>query len=247
MYFSGQGKLKIAPRVNGVIGAYRWVGNVPEFKPAFAVQKLEHKESWSGQRLLDKTIIQENKATFSATLEEWSKENLALAVRALLQTVAAGNKTGVASPAALAVGDEWALPDQNVSAVAVTDSAGTPTTVNPAHYRVDPVFGTITILNLASYVLPLHAAYAHGAVDSVPFFTAGGAEVAVRFEGVNTADNNSPVFAEFYRIELDPAKELGLITQDLGSFALEGTALIDPDKEDDPVFGKFGRLVYLRT
>ena len=246
MYFSGQGKLKVAPRVNGVVGAFRWVGNVPEFKPAFAVQKLEHKEAWSGQRLLDKTIIQENKATLSATLEDWSKENLALAVRALMTNVPAGTATDRLSPAALVVGDEWALPHQKVSTVVITDSAGVPATlVATTDYTVDLVFGVVTIVNLGAYVLPLKAAYAYAEVDSLAFFSAGGSEVAVRFEGVNTANNNSPVFAEFYRIELDPTKELGLITEELGQFVLEGTALIDPDKEDDPVFGRFGRFVDL--
>ena len=63
MYFSGQGKLKIAPIVAGIIaGGYRWVGNVPDFKPAFANTKLDHKESYTGQRLTDKTITTELKS-----------------------------------------------------------------------------------------------------------------------------------------------------------------------------------------
>ena len=60
MYFSGQGKLKIALIVVGVLAAgYRWVGNVPDFKPAFATSKNEHKESYTGQRLPDKTLTTE--------------------------------------------------------------------------------------------------------------------------------------------------------------------------------------------
>ena len=67
MYFSGQGKLKVAPIVGGIIAAgYRWVGNVPDFKPAFAASKNDHKESYTGQRLTDKTLTTELNSTFSA-------------------------------------------------------------------------------------------------------------------------------------------------------------------------------------
>ena len=62
---------------------------------------------------------------------------------------------------------------------------------------------------------------------------------------MNTADNNKKVLAEIYRVALDPTKDLGLISNDLGKFQLEGNALVDPTKPDDLVFGRFGRLVYL--
>ena len=31
MYFSGQGKVFVAPLVNGLPGEFRWVGDVPDF------------------------------------------------------------------------------------------------------------------------------------------------------------------------------------------------------------------------
>jgi hypothetical protein len=65
-YFSGQGKVYVAPLVNGLPGAFRWVGNVPDFKPTFETSKIEHKESYSGQRLLDKVITTENKSKITA-------------------------------------------------------------------------------------------------------------------------------------------------------------------------------------
>ena len=57
---------------------------------------------------------------------------------------------------------------------------------------------------------------------------------------------NPKVLVEIYRVALDPTKDLGLITNDLGKFQLEGNALVDSTKPDnDLVFGKFGRMVYL--
>lgn len=248
MYFSGQGKVFVAPLVNGLPGEFRWVGNVPDFKPSFDTNKIEHKESYTGQRLLDKVITTENKAKVSAELEDWSKENLALAVRGKTNTIASGAVTSAApdtSPAALVAGSIWALKHQKVSAVVIKDSSGSPVTVDSADYTVDADFGTVTILDVTGYTLPLKAEYSYASVDNIAFFTQPIAEVAIRFEGVNTADNNKKVLAEIYRVALDPTKDLGLISNDLGKFQLEGNALVDPTKPDDLVFGRFGRLVYL--
>lgn len=249
MYFSGQGKLFVAPIVAGVPGQFRWVGNVPDFKPAFDTSKIEHKESYSGQRLLDKVITTENKSTISAELEDWSKENLALAVRGQSNSLTGGSVAGAqadVSPATMAAGDIWALSHQKVSAVVVKDSAGSPATlVVGDDYTVDATFGTITIVDTTGYTLPLKAEYTYATVDVVAFFTQPIQEVAVRFEGVNTADGNKKVLVEIYRVALDPTKELGLITDDLGKFTLEGNALVDSTKTNDLVFGQFGRMVYL--
>ncbi len=246
MYFSGQGKLKIAPIVAGVIAAgYRWVGNVPDFKPAFAASKNDHKESYSGQRLTDKTLTTELKSTFTATLEDWSPENLALATRGNVQKTTAGSVAAEASPATLSVGETWLLDNGNISALTITDSAASPVTVDPDQYKADLAYGTIELLDLTGITLPLTASYTKGVVEVVPFFTEPIKEVAVLFEGINTADENKKVRAELYRVALDPTKELGLITEAFGQFMIEGTAMIDNTKGDDPLFGKFGRMVYL--
>lgn len=245
-YFSGQGKLKLAPIVNGIVASgHRWVGNVPDFKPAFAATKLDHKESYTGQRLPDKSLTTELKSTFSATLEDWSPENVALATRGTAQKTTSGAVTNELSPAVLREGETWYLKNGNVTALVITDSASTPVTVDTADYTVDAAYGAITIVDPSGYTLPLKAAYTKGVVDVVPFFTEAVKEVSLVFEGINTADENKKVRAELYRVALDPTKEMGLITEQFGQFVLEGTALIDSTKGEDPLFGKFGRMVYL--
>lgn len=244
MYFSGQGKLKIAPIIAGVIASgYRWVGNVPDFKPAFAATKLEHKESYTGQRLPDKSITSELKATFTASLEDWSPENMALATRGSVKKTTSGAIADELSPALMAAGDTWLLNHSNITALVVTDAAAA--TVAPADIEVDLAYGTVTLKNVGAHTFPLKASYTSGVVSVVPFFTEAAKEVALLFEGINTADGNRKVRAELYRVALDPTKELGLISENFGQFTLEGTALIDETKGEDPLFGKFGRMVYL--
>jgi hypothetical protein len=249
-FFSGQGEVSVAAitYINNIpsVGAYRTVGNVPDFMPKFDVSKKEKKESTSGQRLTVKTILTENKSSFDATFDDWSKENLALATMGTPNTVASGTVTAEASPAGLMVGDIWALKRQKVSALVIKDSAATPATVSPTKYQLlDADFGTVKILDVTGLTLPLTASYSAAAVDSVSFFTAPIAEVAVRFQGVNTADGNRKCLVELYRVSLDPTKELGLISDDFEGIKMSGNLLVDTSKPVDAVMGQFGRIIYL--
>jgi len=245
-FFSGQGEVSVAPIVSGKAGAFRKVGNVPDFKPKFDISKKEKKESGSGQRLTVATIITENKSSFDATFDDWSKENLALATNGTATAIAAGTVTNEPSPDNLVVGDIWALKRQKITALVIKDSATTPATVATSKYRIiDADYGTVEILDVTGLTLPLTASYSAAAVDSVSFFTAPIAEVAVRFEGVNTADGMKKCLVELYRVALDPTKELGLITDDFEGIKMSGNLLVDITKPKDPVLGQFGRIVYL--
>lgn len=245
MYFSGQGKVLVAALIAGVPGAFRWIGNVPDFAPKFETTKKEHKEAWSGQRLTDKNLPTENKSSFSATLEDWSKENLAMVTRGTSVKTTAGAVAGEASPAALAVGEIWALKNAKITTLVITDSTGSPVTVDAADYTADLDYGTVVMKDLTGYTLPLKAAYTKTVVEMVTFFTEGVTEVAVRFEGINTADGNKKVLCELYKVALDPTQELGLITEDFGKFVMGGNVLADATKSADPLMGQFGRMVYV--
>lgn len=49
----------------------------------------------------------------------------------------------------------------------------------------------------------------------------------VRFEGLNTAENNQPVIIEVFRFSSDPLKELDLISDAVQQFTLDGSVLAD--------------------
>lgn len=55
----------------------------------------------------------------------------------------------------------------------------------------------------------------------------GLSEVWMRFEGLNTAEDNKPVVIEVFRVVTDPLKELAMISDTIANFALEGSALLD--------------------
>jgi hypothetical protein len=248
MYFSGQGKISIAAldASTGLPGAFRWLGNIPDFTPKFETSKTEHKESWSGQRLTDKALATENKASFSGTLEDWSKENLALVTKSALAAIEAGAVTNEVAPTGLVAGDVWALKNPGITSLVITDSTGSPLTLSlTTDYTADLDYGTVTIVDPSGFVQPFKAAYTKTALDVVPFFTEGTKEVALRFEGINTADENKKVLVELYRISIDPTEELPLITEEFGQFTVNGNCLIDATKGEDELFGKFGRMIYI--
>jgi hypothetical protein len=243
-YYSGQGKLFVVERLaGGVKGKMRWVGNVPELALRFEIDALEHKESWSGARVTDVRITRENKAGVTFTIERFDRDNLALALWGLGTAVAGAAVTAEVLPTGLIVGDAASLAHPKVSAVTVKDSAGTPATVDAAHYTLDADQGVITILNLASYTQPFTVDYTYAGYDRVTMYTGAQPEVWLHFAGLNTADANKPVVVELYKVRLDPLNELGIINDELAQMQLEGSALADDTKIADTALGQFGRIL----
>jgi hypothetical protein len=244
-YFSGQGKVFIAEVVNGVAGPLRSVGNTPMLKFDLKVKTLEHQESTSGQRLTDFRLDQGSTASITADLEEFTPENLARVLRGAPVTIAAGSVTAEALPAGLVAGDFVALKKTNVSSVVVKDSAGTPATlVAGTDYVLNEAHGSLQILNVGTYVQPFKVDYANGPAVSSPMFTAGRKTYFVRFEGLNTANDDKPVLVEFYKFQMDPAG-LELISDNMSKFTINGTALYDDTKPKDGELGQFGRVVQI--
>jgi len=244
-YFRGRGKLFVAPIVDNVVGSFRWFGNVPAFGPTFNTTTIQHKESYSGIDAVDLRLPTENVMNISAELEVFNRENIALATRSKLKVLASGVGFLSTSPLVLKVDDIWVLPHQSVKNVVVNDSAVTPVVVDSTDYVLDLVFGTVTVVDPVGYTLPWKITYDTDEVEIMAIFSQPLQEVALRFQGINIAMANRPIAAEIYRVALDPTKEFGLITSgDLGKIQLEGTALVDPSKPADDIWGQFGRLIY---
>lgn len=247
--FSGQGKIFVASRVGGNPVNARFVGNVPTFVVNAEVDTLEHTESTSGQRLTDLRLSRQRRANVEMTLEQFDAENLSEVLFGTVVAQTTGSVTNEALPNPAEVGRLQILAKQNISAVTVVDSTGTPLTLPSNQYRVNAKAGSIELLDITTggpYVQPFKVNYTAGAADQVGLFTRGVEERWVRFEGVNTADTVNPnrvVIADFYRVTFDPAQSLGLIQEDLLQFALRGSALIDETRAANDVLGQFGRII----
>ena|SRR3990172_7933879 len=82
------------------------------------------------------------------------------------------------------------------------------------------------------------ADYDFEAQNVVDAFTTGSLERYMRFEGLNTADENRPVVVEVWRFLSDPLAELALISDEVGNFVVEGSVLADPEQDTGSEFFK---------
>jgi len=74
---------------------------------------------------------------------------------------------------------------------------------------------------------PILVDYTFETQNQVEALTVGSQERYLRFEGLNTADNNSPVVVEVFKFQVDPLKELALISDTVQQYVLEGNVLAD--------------------
>ena len=70
------------------------VGNVPELTLDIEISKYEHKESESGNRALDLTLVKEKKGKFKIKMENVSPDNLAMGLYGETAQVVGGNVVG---------------------------------------------------------------------------------------------------------------------------------------------------------
>lgn len=243
-YFLGQGKVYIAARdASGKPKAQRWLGDVSAAKVGLKSTTAEQKESYSGQRATAKKVVVGKEASVDLTLMEISKDNLSLALVGKATSLASGSVSGEALPAGLVAGDRVSLKYPKVSAVAITDSAGTPVVLDPSKYDVIGDFGAIVLKDVSGVTQPLKAAYTHAALESVSMFTAAQSEVFLRYEGINLAEGGVPIVVELYKVNTDPLKDLALITDKFADMNISAAVLIDPAKPVDDELGQFGRIV----
>jgi hypothetical protein len=74
------------------------------------------------------------------------------------------------------------------------------------------------------------ATFDHAEQHTSEALTEGLTEVPLRFEGLNTATDNSPVVIDVWKFSTDPLKELALISDTIGQMVLEGSVLADNSK-----------------
>lgn len=233
-YYSGQGSLYIAERdtVTGKPKGFVALGNVPELTLDIEVTKFEHKESESGNRLLDLTIVKEKKGKFKFKLENLSLENLAMGLYGTSAAVVGASIVDEVVKAyknTATVTKKLALAHPDVSSVVVKHTSGTPTYILNTDYTVDAKNGTISILSGSAIVeaADLKVSYTYAGYSNLEAFTsAASPERWLRFEGLNTVDN-SRVVIDLYRAQFDPLTNFGLINEELGSVDMAGSLLAD--------------------
>ncbi|MGD7392221.1 hypothetical protein ACQCQ2_26735, partial [Ralstonia pseudosolanacearum] len=156
-YASFQGRVYLGKRdATGAPYEVRSPGNVAELKLSLKTDVLEHYESQTGQRTLDHRMVKQKSATLNLTIEEFTKDNLALALYGNHVTGDAGavndEPVGGAEPL---VGDRYFLAHPKASKLVIKDSGAKPATLTAGvDYTGDLDFGSIQFLRLDDGATP---------------------------------------------------------------------------------------------
>lgn len=77
-YSLGRGRVYAAPLVGGLPGAYRDLGNSPDFKVSVAQEVLDHQSSRAGLKVTDKEVVISKTVNLALTLDDLQMDNLSL-------------------------------------------------------------------------------------------------------------------------------------------------------------------------
>ncbi|MDH1706226.1 hypothetical protein [Acinetobacter johnsonii] len=239
-YMSLRGKFSLAPITEGVMGAMRALGNMPDLTLEITADKIEHTESMSGDDTTDLIIYNTTAVSFSGTLEQLDPDNLAYILSGKNVPVATKTVTDH-DLGAVTKGQKIKLDGFNLTVPTVTDGASTPIPIEPTKYKLDADYGTIEFLDdLPKVVL----GYTTGAVTHTTIASDFGAEYALFFEGIDKISKQK-VFLMLHRTVKSPDSSFDLIHEEFGSYEISGDALGDLTKDKDGALGLYGYLTLI--
>lgn len=242
-YYFGQAK------VYGQVSAGKWAwwGDFSTLNLAFAVdEQVRHKESYSGKRGTVRRFDIGQTLNITGTMHQFDPTTLARFTNGTVTSVAGGSVVGETLPAALAVGDIVKLDNPGVTLLTIVDSAGAPATYPAASYALDAGPGSIEILVApGALTQPLKASYTYAARKQLAFLNALPADIPMRVEAINLAENGAPVVFELYKVSTSLVQQLPLITNgtDVAGTEITAEALLDSSKLASGTLGQFGRFL----
>ena len=244
--YRGQGQVFLARRVNGLPAGLEFIGNVSELMLNPQTEKIEHTESQTGDNSVDKVIERGLKIEMSMTIDSMASDNLARMVFGKVTKEDAATVTGES---------HLAYPGKNLIVNSInlqtfdslTDAGGTTTYVGGTDYEViDLAAGMIRILDggAISFGTEVEANYTTGAQETVAAFGEPNTEYWLRFNGLNTAEENNPVIIDCFKVRFAPAQDVAVINDDdFATYQQSGDCLFDATK---PAQGKLGRYFSVR-
>ena len=252
-YYYGNGRVFSRPFGTKGNGGWGWWGDVSALSFGGTDETASHKESYSGQKSEVRSFSIGGERTLKMTAHQVDPNSLAQHLRGTVTDIAAGSVTGELFPATVAVGDVIKLDKPyNVSDLVITDSSGAPVTLDPVHYDAFLEHGSIELLSLPSapgLTQPFKAAYKQAGARQVAFFNSAPQIIQLRYEGINLAEGNAPVIAEFYKVSTTPLQEWALITNgnDLAGSSIDAKCLADSTRPASGPLGRFGRYVAINA
>ncbi|QQO38346.1 major tail protein [Vibrio phage vB_ValS_VA-RY-4] len=239
-YYSGQGVVMLAQYDDqNKLTGYIPVGNVSALTIGIETARNEHRESQTGARGVDRVVTTEVGATVSMTVENFIQENLALGLYGSSAAVEAA--AGQSMKFNVMQGRVYALDHIAVENVVVDDGQDpvVMTYEEDKNYTVNTDAGSIRIMteaeqteagaaNVIADNTEIGVTYDFGDHKVLQGLETSSAPVrALRFEGLNTVEDDATVVVEVFRFETAPLAEYALINEEIANIELSGSALAD--------------------
>jgi len=232
-YYSGQGRCMMGsrdPDTGKPVGLLP-IGNVPAVSIGIEETTETHKESWSGQRGIDRTTVTETVVNVTMTFESLDPTNLALGLKGTVTDQSAG--TAVAASVGLYPGKWMEFPHLKLSTLTLVAAGTNPNLADlvDADLEVDLDGGMVKLREdyAGTYVdgEPINFTYNHARQLDVQAMTvAESAERYFVFRGLNT-DDGKQVRLTVPRLRIAPFTELGKINDGIAQVEVTCTAMAD--------------------
>jgi hypothetical protein len=239
IFFNGQGPLLLAKlNAAGLPMGFREVGDASELMLSPKTTSDDRNDHRTGARALLKRMTNTVGMDISFKLDSaMNPENLAMAMRASYTVKAAGTVTAEAHTlyAGCVCPTNYINITDDVTLVVKGVGGTPPTYVKDTDYTVYdhgivPIAGSdLADLDTGDGV-PITIDYAYAKQTVFECLTEAAQDYALRFEGLNTADDNKAVIVEIYRVGVDLVKQFGMITDKAIPLDISGSALLDPTK-----------------
>lgn len=227
--FLGSGRIYVNRKVGAAYQGFHYIGNATKFEIKENSEKKERisKDKANYGSALN-TVFVKKPAEVNITLDDLDKDNLALVFLGATSAVSVAGAT-VTDEVVTGYKDKiFQTAQRNISAVVLTDSAGTTTFVLNTDYQItDAKLGLIKVLTAGAITdaQSLKIDYTYGAMTSNK--VAGGTNaniiMKVLLDGVNQADQSLAV-VNVWEAVLSPTSGVDFLADDFTSLELAGTA-----------------------
>lgn len=251
MKFQGRGKVFLSERdtTTGERGATKVIICTDTLTLGLAEDTFEHTNRCELVDAVDFRGSKSQSASLAMSLSDLEDENFAVGVFGREDPIGTpGTVTNEVIPVDdVIAGDYWYLggntPHHNITGLVVTDSATSPATlVLGTDYEVNALSGRVKFLDVSGLTQPFSFDYGYTDRVQVSFFTEASKEWWLTYDFTNKA-TGLPGLVDLYRVRFSPFDNVDLQSEELSIPTLNGTALVDPDKEDSDRTGRFGRRI----
>jgi hypothetical protein len=231
MYFSGQGRVLVGVRdaTTGVPAGFTNLGNCDSLDLELGKNAAGY--ATGGSQPVTHSVRQSDPPHFTLHLEEAASANLATVLYGQASDVAGGSIVG--EQVIAYVGKTIPVANVGLSVLSVKNAAGTTTYTPGVDYIVTPQG-----LSAGSFDIPatgspisngqvLQVAYTFSKSTKIGAFTIAPPFYWLRFEGLNSMDDNKPVVVDLFKTRLYPTEKIPLISNEIVKLEVMGRMFKD--------------------